>query len=295
MPIPVICACGASLKVPEGSAGKTIRCPRCSKPLEVPAVPPPAPAAPPTEETAAPEKACPFCAESIPSGAAVCPFCKSTLSAKAPSPVRRERARAEASRDLSMEAHLRAIAVWYRISGVLVAFLGLVFLALIVPSMGGSGPAAGCGVAVMLLFLAIGAVSFALGHFLGKYSNGARIGAGVLTILGMVGNVIQIFAAMAAPSSGRGQPGGAAGVVIGAVLGLGIGAIYLWAFFNQRSAAICSPGYAALVARSPHLKPRTFASPFFWGPFVVGGLLFVIGVAAGALAAASGGSPVRRF
>ncbi len=47
MPVRVTCpTCDARLKAPEGSAGRTVRCPRCTGPVVVPAAPaPPAPVA----------------------------------------------------------------------------------------------------------------------------------------------------------------------------------------------------------------------------------------------------------
>lgn len=36
MPIPVRCACGKSIAAPDNLAGRTVKCPACSKPLEIP-------------------------------------------------------------------------------------------------------------------------------------------------------------------------------------------------------------------------------------------------------------------
>jgi hypothetical protein len=46
MPIKVACSCGQSFAAPDNLAGRTVKCPKCSQPLSIPAVQPQQPAAP---------------------------------------------------------------------------------------------------------------------------------------------------------------------------------------------------------------------------------------------------------
>ncbi len=263
MPIPVTCACGARLKVPDDAAGKKVKCPKCAAILVVSAA-------------EASQKPCPFCAETIQAAAKVCPFCKSDLAPGAAR--RRERADDESRRDLDMEGHLRAIALWYRIGGVLIAVAGLVAAFALPALMGGKAGAAGAGcvVAVLIGMVGLGAGSYAIGHFLWKYSNAARIVAAVLTILGMLSNVIQV----AGPAMGAGRPGQGAADMIGGLIGIGWSIALLWALFNARSAAICTPPYASSVMRTPHLQPSALGSPFFWMPFLIAVIFVAIALMA---------------
>lgn len=124
MPIPVACACGAKLRVGDQAAGKKAKCPKCGAILVVPApeaAPPaddgfriltdePAPAAAPPP---APDKACPFCAETIPGKAAVCPHCRSSLRAGGGPPIARRPMREAPSAPVAWE-------VW-----IVIALIGL--------------------------------------------------------------------------------------------------------------------------------------------------------------------------
>lgn len=280
MPIPVACACGAQLKVPEGAAGKMVKCPKCAALIPVPAAPgapTAAPEAPPPIEAAPAEKACPYCAETIKAAARICPFCKTDLAR--PGGVRRNPAGDANPRDLKMEGHLRALALWYRIGGLLCAVVGLIMLVVGAGSGRMGGAEVGCIMAVMV---GMGALLFVLGHFLGKLSNGVRIACGVLTILGMVMNLLSL-----AVGAGGGPGGGAAagGNALGVLFSLGWSSACLWAFFNGRAAAVCTPAYVDNMARTPQLKSATFSSPFFWIPLGFIGLVMLIAVVAGIAAA----------
>ncbi len=250
MPVIVQCACGAKLRVPDSSAGKDIKCPRCARPVAVPAPAPPADASgrpcpscgaanpgdaaactkcgfdlsepAPGPPPAAPDeggKACPYCAEKISAAATVCPYCRETLGGRQPAAPQ-----APAERDLAMEAHLKAVALWNRIGGLLLVGIGLLAL-LVIPLAGGTR----------------------------RGGDGSEI----------------------------------AGALIGAVVSLAIGAAYLWVYFNGRAAAVCSREYAERVARTPHLKPQTFRSPFFWIPLAAIGIVVVLAILAVMVAAVS--------
>jgi hypothetical protein len=99
MPIKVTCACGQSFAAKDELAGRTVKCPKCSRPLAIPAtgatgsVPaPPAPASPQQSATAASVTPAPATSAypsgdlfdevglaSTPVGAAPCPGCRAPL------------------------------------------------------------------------------------------------------------------------------------------------------------------------------------------------------------------------
>jgi len=269
MPIRVECACGAALKVPETMAGRRVRCPKCAQPVAVPAgdvaaPDPPAPAAGPT-------RPCPYCAEPIQVAALVCRYCKSRLGPGGPGPGPRP----AANRDLPMEAHVQAIAIWYRIGGVLTGLAGLLFL--VTGAMGGSS----AGTEIMLLGLMVagmGVLIYRLGHHLGKLSNAARIAGGVLAVVGLGIQALQLLMIVAG-SAPRGQSPGVAFAL--GLLQMGYSGALAWALFNARSSAICSEPYRQVVRQSPGERPPTYASPFFWGPFALVGVASVFGFIGG--------------
>lgn len=330
MPIEVTCTCGVRLRTGDSAAGKLVKCPKCGALVPVPKAAPDLPPPPPQEEiriddSPAPSdtKRCPYCSETIQAAAILCKFCKQRLGAPPGASRRCPECRhlnpggvmtcegcgaplvaggqfgmpRTRPRDLKMEAHLRAIAIWYRIGailGVLVCLLvGLAGFAGM--SMGGgrgrSGEmAAGAGAFLCIAIVGGGicALFYLLGHHLAKYSNTARIIAGILTILNILGSVCNVFSLMA-------QAGGMGGMrperdappmalmAVIVLFGLAYGIAQCWALFNGRAGAICTPEYQNLVAQTPSQQPPTYASPFFWLPFVfvLGGcLLGALGAAA---------------
>lgn len=72
MPIPVTCTCGRSLQAPDGSQGKSAKCPHCAATLRVPS----------------PEKTCPDCAERVKAAARICRFCRYDFEADIPTPAK---------------------------------------------------------------------------------------------------------------------------------------------------------------------------------------------------------------
>ena len=81
-------------------------------------------------------------------------------------------------RDLMMEAHLQAIAIWYWIAaavGVAAAGVMVVFLKDTLPAEVQRGMKAGMVIGVILA-----ALSYGLGSYLMKYAEGARITGGVI-------------------------------------------------------------------------------------------------------------------
>lgn len=70
MSIRVTCdGCGKGIKAPEKYAGKTVNCPNCKGPLQIP------PAEQPAAQVSPDSMSCPFCAEQIKATAVKCRFC----------------------------------------------------------------------------------------------------------------------------------------------------------------------------------------------------------------------------
>src|SRR5262249_26267201 len=97
--------------------------------------------------------------------------------------------------------------------------------------------------------------AYVLGSGLARLSSGARVFAGVLTLIGLGGTVLGVL---------RGQSGG----LIGTGISLAWSAAYVWLFFSSRSRAVTEPAYRLIVAQSPSQRPRMLASPFFWLPLI---------------------------
>ncbi|MCC9601787.1 hypothetical protein LOC67_14600 [Stieleria sp. JC731] len=83
MPIPIRCQCGQSLAVKEQFAGRTVNCPKCKSPIQVPAAPAPAAQSVGTVSAGNPLSDL-FDEEGFSSNiAAVCPNCSSEMAAEA--------------------------------------------------------------------------------------------------------------------------------------------------------------------------------------------------------------------
>lgn len=318
MPIELTCSCGVRLRTSEAAAGKLVKCPKCGSLLPVPKAAPEAeiPAAPlATPElkpaaSAGDTKACPACGAVIQAAAIICRHCRHSFGGAVPGGRKCPECNSDnprtsqlcqacgaaltraavglgaggpmGKRDLDMERHLRAIAIWYRINGVLLFVACACFIIAAVVGISqtsgrGRGGEAGIVAGVMMVMVVIcggiGLLTYLLGHYLAKYSNGARITTGVLAILGMVGSACNLLSSLAQlGGAGRaGAPEGAVllGVLVMVVLWIAIYGGICWAVFNGRSAAICTEQYRALVARTPSQQPSTYSSVFFWGPFVM--------------------------
>jgi hypothetical protein len=202
-------------------------------------------------------------------------------------------------RDFKMEGHLSAIALWYRISGILGLVCTGLFLLLTPLAIGGIRKLGTLGalgehsgdiltflvivvVAAMLLF-SIG--SLLLGRRLDRYSNAARIIAGVLGAVGLAFNVVSTCSTVFRASGGDTSVAQA----LMASINLAIGSLWsganLWALFNQRAALICTPEYRALATHKPLQRSYVYSSPFFWIPFLWMGLAFLVAIIAGVMVA----------
>lgn len=198
-----------------------------------------------------------------------------------------------------MEGHLSAIALWYRIGGILGLLVTGLFL-LLTPfaieglrkfdDQGILGGQSGdvitfLAIVVLGLMLLFSIGSLFLGRYLHRYSNGARIAAGVLGAVGLAFNVLSTFGTVLQAANGDAPVAQA----LIASFNLAMGSLWsganLWALFNQRAAAICTPAYRAFAARQPLQRSAMYSSPFFWIPFVWIGLAFLGGLVAGAVVA----------
>lgn len=162
-------------------------------------------------------------------------------------------------RDVVMEGHLRALALWQMVPAVLGA---IVVLGLLVASVVGQ-----LGAASLVLIAVPGALvvaTYALGHFLWRYHSAARLIHLIIAALGVLGSLFELIAA----------PG-----VVGKLAAL-VGAIWptaiLLVLASPRAAHVCTPEYRDLVRRTPTVVVRWYLSPFFYAPF----LLFLLAVGA---------------
>ncbi len=221
---------------------------------------------------------CPRCAYPVADDAvAACPVCATAR----PSPPGADAAR----RDLAMEAHVSAIALWHRIQAV----VGLVAVVLGVPALiimsgGEMGSMEHAVIAIVFVMVAGASIGyFFIGRYLGRYYDGARIAAAVLIGLALASSAINLVAAGGRVAAGGAEAGPAAMLLLLVAVAIAWDVAKLWALYNARSGAILTAEYRAVVARTPQLAPPTFRSPFFWLPLVGIGLA----LAGGALAVLS--------
>jgi hypothetical protein len=192
-----------------------------------------------------------------------CPTCREPITVPGvidPAAPRRSLPRGSGGRDLRMEAHYKAIAIWYRLGGYLTLAAGLVVLLMFIASPG-RYDLPGLALRLAATF-GVGGLCLVIGIYLARFANQARLVAAVLTVLSALGQFAQVAR----------RPGHS----LSAAISLAILAAFLWAFLSKRGAALCSEEYAEKMAQTPHLKPATFASPFFWGFLLLFALLAVL-------------------
>lgn len=222
---------------------------------------------------------CPECGEMAEGGAAVCSFCQAPMG-KPRKQAHKAASDPSAGRDLQMEAHVSAIALLYRITALLG---GVVCLMLLISTVAAGermwARMSGILIILMVVIAVIGLLVYALGHFLGKFSNAARIIAMILGLVGLVGNIFSIGLAIITGMDPRvtGMPPLPLTILMH-VLSMGWGVAILWALYNSRAASLCTETYIQRVASSPDVKPPTFASPFFWLPFILVGVSIVVAI-----------------
>jgi hypothetical protein len=177
-------------------------------------------------------------------------------------------------RDLKMEAHLTAIAMWFRICGYCMALLALIVGVYFAVFISRLGPYRVWDVYRLtwglFMLVPLGLASILVGVYLARFSNFARITAGILTALGTVvqGAVIInpylrfIFFNM--------------GSHPGAWLSMAILGAIMCALFNHRAAVICSEGYRCVAGSRRGDWPVIYRNPLVW-VLSVGSALFVAG------------------
>ncbi len=187
-------------------------------------------------------------------------------------------------RDRLMEAHLSALALWYRIGAVLGVLFAVLLLVKGRALLGGEDFGSRLGDALTVIAgIAIAgcALSFVLGHFLSRYANWARVTAGVfaaltlaMQILGFASGLIQYASSRDIDMGGFSYQTGPSllQVLIPGLLGIAWWSGVTWALLSRRSAHICDEGYRQLVAATSSLRPPTFRSPFFMIPLITSAL-----------------------
>ncbi len=158
-------------------------------------------------------------------------------------------------RDLTHERHLRALAFWNILFGGLILVGGICGMAGFgFAASGGAGPMAAAMGVLLVVNLVLGGGMFAVGYCLWKYQGWARWTMIFLCAL----NVLRSL-------RGLGHSAG----VFELLFWLAWAGAVLWALVSPSAATICSPGYRALVAQSPHERVAFWTSPFFWVPLVL--------------------------
>jgi len=191
-------------------------------------------------------------------------------------------------RDLAMESHFRGLAFWYRVGAIAFGamFLGLFALAgsalfgLAGGSLHGSDAMVASAFGYVAMFVvAAAAGSYVLGHYLGRFANGARIAAAILSIVGLAFTLLRFvltcvaysrLSALYGDSSlfADAQPSLMGPIVMFVLSALWSGAIIL-TLFSGRAAQVCSPAYRTIVARTAAMKASMVKTPFFVVPLVV--------------------------
>lgn len=147
-------------------------------------------------------------------------------------------------RELDHERHVRAIAVWFRIGGVLLALVAAVL-----------GFGGGHGAVLAFVLGGVGAVSYALGEGIWSYRNVARwLGVG-LAVLSMAGALLDL-----SNGFGVGRLGAAFHVLYDVAV--------IYVLTEARAQRIFSEGYRDAVARRSE-KVAFWTSPFFYMPAFV--------------------------
>jgi len=192
-------------------------------------------------------------------------------------------------RDLAMESHFRGLAFWYRLGAVLlgVSALGLIgmfgfvgrhelgMVSHMSPSASLIAGAVGW-IAMVMLAAVVG--SYVLGHYLAKFSNGARLAAGILTLVSMAFGVLKFVLTCIAYSKINDLYAGdiyydmrpsLAGPIVSLLLTTVWYLAMVFTLFSGRAAAVCAPAYRTIVARTAQMKASTVKTPFFVVPLVV--------------------------
>jgi hypothetical protein len=181
-------------------------------------------------------------------------------------------------RDLPMEGHLRALALWYYLISLVLMAMVVLFI-----TEGIQKDHAFAGNMVMSAIFILVAAGFAsLGCFLSRYSDSARFAAKVLTIVWLVlslpGSLLGAFGAIGDWRVGEAQTSSLVLTVGGGLMNLGWQLAILWVVDSERTAEICTPEYRSNARSKP--GPSGFSSPLFWLPLGLAGGLALLGAVA---------------
>ncbi|MCO5170340.1 MAG: hypothetical protein M9894_28725 [Planctomycetes bacterium] len=196
-----------------------------------------------------------------------CTGCGETLSVeRAQAPAVARPAAREPGRDaLDHERHVRAIAVWYRIIGLLLMIATLLTAA---PAILGGGRLMLALVVPAVLVGGLGAAHVALGQGLFTYRPWARAVALALLALGSLATLASL----------------AQGEVLRGLIGLAWSGAVAWALACPAGTTIFTPDYARAVERTPDARVAWWTSPFFYVPAALLGLALLLAFgSAGAL------------
>lgn len=242
------CSCGKRARVPARYAGRRVRCSRCKTQLRVPGS-----GSSPDGLKREPEAEARFERkrernEARPRNKARVADPYAPPRAKVDSPTRLEHG--STNREIDAERHIRGIAVWYRILGVLLGVGAFFFV------VGGGARA----IPIAAFVGAFAALYYVVGNGLFNYRGWARVIVGLLTCLGLLFCAAGVVAA----------PSGS--VLISNLLNVAINLATLWALFSAAPSRVFGAGY-----RMDTRSVAWWTSPFFWGPFAMLGLAFVMG------------------
>jgi hypothetical protein len=176
-------------------------------------------------------------------------------------------------RDLQAESHILAVSLWFKINGVfmwLLAFGTLYYIRVKFDLTPERVNALKIGV---IISLGWGVFLYLVGHFLGRFSKGARTVTRILAILCM----LLCFYGIVKPHGLLDRHYWLYAVFVAVfLLGfMGLGLLLR----HYRTDTLFTEDYLALVRREPGVKPATFRSPFFWAPLIT----FVVMIGVGAV------------
>jgi len=209
---------------------------------------------------------CSACEREVRSNPIACDLCFTARPGMDP-----ELGRLAGQRDLIMEAHFAGLGLWMRVGGLLMAAVGLwIGIGALVAAR---GPAMGIvvfGAFYGVLLLGMGGGLFALGHFVARRDDAARIVAGVFTALGLalqlLGWAAAVFLLHALAWRGADPARTSLWELLGQLVYLAWSASVLWLLFNRRAAALCTLRYRELVARTHLIRAPWHKSAFFLLP-----------------------------
>lgn len=230
-------ACGKSITVGPAAAGKKGKCPGCKSVVRVP------------RGRAAFDEP---------------PRAKPRAQAEPPrrdDPPRAASSEAPAERDFEHEAHLKGIAFWFVLAGVL-GLLGLMVFLAKAPrlSLARDG--------LILLPVTAMAIGMAASGFgLWRYHSLSIGAVAVFAISFLMYRVVQVFFAASLWT-------GFSAIVAGTYLGC-----VIWAVFQERAARICSPQYREVVSQTRLQTVAWYKSPFFFVPWILTAVSLIVWVA----------------